>query len=205
MAIYGGFDDDGRLEAIPAGQGEMAAAMGEELRRLRGEMAATEQGAEALAGSISGSLRNAFDRMVTGGRSASDVMRGLGRDLMGRTFDAAVRPLQGALTEGLTAGFGGLLGAASGGVTAFAKGGVVSGPTYFGMAGGLGLMGEAGPEAVMPLTRGPDGRLGVAAGGGGGARVTVNVTTPDVAGFSKSRAQVAAQMARALRRGARHG
>jgi phage-related minor tail protein len=35
-------------------------------------------------------------------------------------------------------------------------------------------MGEAGPEAVMPLTRLPSGKLGVTAGGGGGAKVTVN-------------------------------
>ena len=37
-----------------------------------------------------------------------------------------------------------------------------------------GLMGEAGPEAILPLRRGPDGRLGVTAAGGGGS-VTVNV------------------------------
>lgn len=47
------------------------------------------------------------------------------------------------------------------GVTAFAKGGVVSSPTVFPFANGVGLMGEAGPEAIMPLRRGPNGRLGV--------------------------------------------
>lgn len=46
-------------------------------------------------------------------------------------------------------------------VTAFANGGVVDRPTNFSFAGGMGLMGEAGPEAIMPLTRGPDGKLGV--------------------------------------------
>lgn len=45
----------------------------------------------------------------------------------------------------------------------FARGGVVDQPTVFPMARGMGLMGEAGPEAVMPLKRTPDGRLGVAA------------------------------------------
>lgn len=45
----------------------------------------------------------------------------------------------------------------------FANGGIVTGPTLFPMANGTGLMGEAGPEAVMPLTRGPDGKLGVTA------------------------------------------
>jgi len=53
-----------------------------------------------------------------------------------------------------------------GNVIPFAKGGVVSSPMLFPMSGGqTGLMGEAGPEAIMPLKRGKDGKLGVAAGG----------------------------------------
>ncbi|WP_173642715.1 phage tail length tape measure family protein [Bradyrhizobium sp. 41S5] len=59
---------------------------------------------------------------------------------------------------------------ARGNIIPFARGGVVTRPTLFPMAnGGTGLMGEAGEEAVMPLRRGPDGRLGVSAGGLGGA------------------------------------
>ena len=52
----------------------------------------------------------------------------------------------------------------AGGVKPFAKGGVIAAPGYFPMGGGLGLAGEAGPEAIMPLARGSDGRLGVAGG-----------------------------------------
>lgn len=51
----------------------------------------------------------------------------------------------------------------SGNVIPFARGGIVSQPTIFPMATGMGLMGEAGPEAVMPLRRLPNGRLGVEA------------------------------------------
>lgn len=58
-----------------------------------------------------------------------------------------------------------------GNVIPMANGGIVNGPTLFPMANGAGLMGEAGPEAVMPLGRDSQGRLGVY---GGGMNVTVN-------------------------------
>ncbi|WP_246692034.1 hypothetical protein [Methylobacterium sp. WL1] len=86
----------------------------------------------------------------------------------------------------LRAGAGSETGFARGGVfqggqvQPFAAGGVVAAPTYFPMANGTGLMGEAGPEAILSLNRGPDGRLGVAAGGGAArpVSVTVNIATP---------------------------
>lgn len=70
-------------------------------------------------------------------------------------------------------------GAWSDGVQMFAKGGaftnsVLSRPTAFGIAnGGLGVAGEAGPEAIMPLARGSDGSLGVQVVGGNGSGATV--------------------------------
>jgi len=66
-------------------------------------------------------------------------------------------------------------GAFSGGTQFFADGGVVSSPTAFGMAGGqMGVMGEAGPEAIVPLKRGQDGKLGVAMSGAGSSNVVIN-------------------------------
>lgn len=87
----------------------------------------------------------------------------------------------GAMTGGLTPGGlfakGGVFG--QNGIQAFARGGIVDNPTLFKFAQGgtmqTGLMGEAGPEAIMPLRRGADGRLGIEAAGGGGSSIVVNV------------------------------
>jgi tape measure domain-containing protein len=66
----------------------------------------------------------------------------------------------------------------------FANGGIVNRATAFGMAGGRkGVMGEAGPEAILPLTRGPGGKLGVS---GAGSGVTVNVINNSGAEISQS-------------------
>ncbi|HZM01046.1 MAG TPA: phage tail tape measure protein [Planctomycetota bacterium] len=88
-----------------------------------------------------------------------------------------------------------------GGIVPFAMGGVVSRPTMFAYGSGeLGIMGEAGPEAVMPLRRGRDGRLGVeAARGGSPVVVNMRVTTPDPNAFRRSQGQLAARQAAAVR------
>ena len=59
------------------------------------------------------------------------------------------------------------------GVIPFAKGTVINQPTLFPFAKGTGLMGEAGPEAIMPLGRDAQGRLGVRGGGGGNVQVNI--------------------------------
>ncbi len=110
----------------------------------------------------------------------------------------------GALSQGRVMPFadGGTF--SQGRVMPFARGGVVTAPTTFPMRGGTGLMGEAGPEAIMPLSRGSDGRLGVRAQGTAPIHVTMNIATPDVEGFARSEGQIAARMARALGRGQRN-
>jgi hypothetical protein len=89
-------------------------------------------------------------------------------------------------------------------IATFATGGVIGAPSYFPMSGGLGLAGEAGPEAILPLSRGADGRLGIA-GGGMSARssITVQIATPDADSFRRSEAYVTGQIARAVARGQR--
>ncbi|OCW55771.1 phage tail tape measure protein [Hoeflea olei] len=164
--------------------------------------------ADAFGGALSGALKAA----TVDGRSLDDVLRTLGTRMVGIALDAGTRPLD-RLISGSIAGLTGSLaralpfrqGGVPGRVTPFAGGGVVGDPSYFAMPGGeFGLMGEAGPEAILPLSRGPDGRLGVATGGAAQSlQVTFNVTTPDAASFSRSEAQVTAMLARAVGRGRR--
>jgi hypothetical protein len=82
------------------------------------------------------------------------------------------------------------------GVQLFADGGIVGSPTFFGMAGGnTGLMGEAGPEGILPLTRGSDGKLGVKGGGStvnnnNNQNITMHVHTNDADSFKRSSRQI---------------
>jgi lambda family phage tail tape measure protein len=115
--------------------------------------------------------------------------------------------LQGLLGNAFSSIFGAITpfakGGLTGGVQAFASGGIVASPTFFPNGNQLGLMGEAGAEAILPLQRGADGRLGVAMNAGGGQRpsVIVNISTPDAASFARSQGQVSAAIARAASRG----
>lgn len=169
------------------------------------------------------SITSAFARGVVEGKRFEDVLKNIGRALAETALKAALKPVELALSQGFESVFGRMFaswqpfptagagqGFAQGGVfaqgrvRAFAEGGVVASPTYFGLAGGMGLMGERGAEAILPLSRGPDGKLGVRnAGGGRPVSVTVNVATPDAESFRRSEAQVAAAIARAVARGRR--
>ncbi|MGU3399797.1 phage tail tape measure protein [Brucellaceae bacterium D45D] len=156
---------------------------------------------EKRSSSFGRSLTSSLKSAIVSGRGLEDVLRGLASSLAGTALNAGLQPLQNLVSSTL----GGVLGGI-GGIVPFAKGGIVSSPTYFGTGGGtLGLTGEAGAEAILPLARGADGRLGVAYGGNGNKPVQVvfNMTSPDAASFRKSEAQLSAMLAGAVRRGAR--
>ena len=213
------FDD--HLQALEMRLGDaaaMTAAFDGELQAMHRSMVFTGREVDTLSRSIGGGLRRAFDGVAFEGVKLSDALRQVARGMADSVYSVAVRPVQDALGGAVARGLQGAMSAltpfaqgggfAQGRVMPFAQGGVVTGPVGFAMRGGAtGLMGEAGPEAIMPLARGPDGRLGVQAtpqGGSGPAQVVINVSTPDVEGFRRSQSQIAAQMGRALARGQRN-
>ncbi|WMS41699.1 phage tail tape measure protein [Acuticoccus sp. MNP-M23] len=164
------------------------------------------------ASSFSRVLRAGLKDAVIEGRGLNEVLRSAALSLSNRALTTGLRPLTNLVSNGLNAVGGKLAGAAVGAlsgagtkVVPFAEGGVIGAPTAFGLGGGrTGLMGEAGREAILPLARGTDGRLGVAMEGqGSGPRVTINVTTPDAESFRRSEAQMTAMLARAVGRGRR--
>ncbi|KQO79420.1 phage tail tape measure protein [Rhizobium sp. Leaf262] len=156
-------------------------------------------------------LTSALQAASTGGKGLDSVLQGLGTRLSNIALSAGLKPLENMLSSAvsnLTSGAGSLFAFANGGVpgrvTPFAEGGVVSSPTFFPMSGDMGLMGEAGSEAILPLKRGADGSLGVAsAGGGGGTQIVFNVTASDAASFRRSEGQISAMLARSVGRGQR--
>ncbi|CAM3695291.1 phage tail tape measure protein [Phaeobacter inhibens] len=192
----------------------MAATFDAELRRVRAAFAATGKDADTLERGMSKGLRRAFDGVVFDGMKLSDALDTMAQSMIQTTYSAAIKPVTshvgGLLSDGVGKLMSGILpfadGAAfsQGRVMPFAKGGIVSGPVSFPMRGGTGLMGEAGPEAILPLTRGADGALGVRSQGGRATSVVMNIQTPDVQGFQRSQGQIAAQLSRALSRGNRN-
>ena len=150
-----------------------------------------------VARTINTALRGALGE----GKSLKSLLGDIAKSFADIALKAAIQPL-GNLVGGLVGNLFAATNPASGGVTPFAKGGVIASPGYFPLGGGLGLAGEAGAEAIMPLQRGSDGRLGVA-GGGGGINVTFNVTASDARSFMTSEADVSAMLLRAVKRGTR--
>jgi tape measure domain-containing protein len=129
-----------------------------------------------LEDGIVGSLMAGIDALIGGTKSlgdalkeiASGVLKDIGQTLLRFAVNLGMRAAfpgafaaKGAYFAGSQANF------AKNNIKPFAMGGIVTKPTFFkyadGGAGRFGLMGEAGPEAIMPLKRGADGKLGVAA------------------------------------------
>lgn len=160
---------------------------------------------------FSGAITRAFRQAAVGGRDFESVLKSLALQLADIALDSALRPVESGIAGLIEQLLGGAASTAfarggvvdGGRVRPFASGGVIAAPAYFPLAGGLGLAGEAGPEAILPLTRGGDGKLGVTAPSSSPVNVTFHVTTPDAASFRKSETQLTAMLARGVSRGRR--
>jgi hypothetical protein len=166
--------------------------------------------AQNLAQDITGPIKDALKSSEFTWETFAGAISRSAQNLATRLIDLAFTPIENALISAFSGGggaggasggggfFASLFGFARGGafsggqeLTAFARGGVVNRPTVFPFAKGVGLMGEAGPEAILPLRRGPGGRLGVEMNGDGAAPAApaaqmstriINVLDPSVVG-----------------------
>lgn len=201
-----------QLTAAADDMAQMGTVHDQTTQAMMSSMAAIKSSSDDMAASVTSALK----QVVLEGESFGDVMRSLFASITGTALNAAMKPLESFIGAGVQSSLSGLGHVAQSGVsglfssigsffapTAFAAGGVVGSPTYFPLAEGLGVAGEAGSEAVLPLTRGSDGRLGVASQGSaqGTTQVTVNIQAQDVTSFRRSQTQISAAIARAVRRG----
>lgn len=172
-------------------------------QKTRDRIDQQKQEADAWASWIQGGISDIFMAMTEGADSATDAIKRLLIQLLATlAAQKALAAFNQFFGFGVPAAKG--MAFAMGGARLFAQGGIVTGATPFTFGGGqLGVMGEAGPEAIMPLKRGPDGRLGVAGGGNisihnyGGSKVTVERDRDDVRILiDQVRAQLASDVSR---------
>ncbi len=183
------------------------------VRELEGGIESAKRGSLKLGST----LVTALDGVITKGKSASSVVDALALSLSKAALNAALKPLDQFFSSAAGNLFSGSLfdnatPFAAGGVFSaglpvpFASGGVIASPVSFPLGSGqTGIAGERGAEAIMPLTRGSDGKLGVATSGSGApVNVTFHVTSPDAESFTRSETQLAAMLARAVSQGQRN-
>ncbi len=141
-------------------------------------------------------LTSAFLNATTKGKGLSSTLKSLALDLSRLTLKQALRPLNQAI--------GSLISNVTPKIKPFANGGIINSPVMFPLNGNTGLAGEAGPEAILPLTRGTDGRLGIASSGNTPINITFNITTPNAETFRQSESQITAMLNKAVSRGTRN-
>jgi phage-related minor tail protein len=166
--------------------------------------------ADKLARGFGSAFARALDQALVRGKSFSEVIRTLGMRLSSMALNAAFKPIEQGLSGIFQNMFGGASGNDGGGSllgapVPFAKGGVIATPSYFPLGNSLGVAGERGAEAILPLARGTDGRLGVRADTSRSPlAVNVNISAQDAASFRRSEAYLSGMIARAVARGERN-
>lgn len=154
-------------------------------------------------------LSKSFIDVAVKGKYLNGVFKSLALSLSNSLVSSSLRPLNNAVGNAFGNIFSSLAGnvaGSTGSLIPFARGGIVNGPTMFPLTGSRsGLAGEAGPEAILPLARGQDGRLGVKAQNTSPhINITFNVTAQDAASFRETESQITAMLNRAVSRGSRN-
>jgi tape measure domain-containing protein len=148
----------------------LLSAKPEKVKNLVDELTEVDKLFNSIKDTVATGLANAIQGLIDGTKSLGESLSGILRQLGSMVLQFGMKSIVGSI-----------FGSANGNIVAnnkivpFAYGGIVDKPTLFPMANGAGLMGEAGPEAIMPLRRNASGRLGVEASGGGVGNVVVNV------------------------------
>lgn len=173
----GGVFRDGFVNLLDGGGKDAIDKMGEALKKKLAASvadalydASVKPAVEAFSGWLSGAMKGIFSgSSSSGGGTASGSSSG------GSWIGSAVSTVLGFF--GVKSANGNVF--SSPGLHTYANS-VVGQPTFFPFANGIGLMGEAGPEAIMPLRRGSDGRLGVSAPGGANGSPTIQFAPSNV-------------------------
>lgn len=142
---------------------------------MTGELKSFEDYATAIFRSIQRAFADMAGQMVTQGLFGKD-MKGGGwlSDIVGMFGAGSATPsAMGNVFD-------------PSGLVPFARGGIVTRPTVFPFARSIGIMGEAGPEAIMPLSRNSRGELGVKGGGGGDTYHLYQITAMDAIGVAEA-------------------
>lgn len=173
----GGVFRDGFVNLLDGGGKDAIDKMGEALKKKLAASvadalydASVKPAVEAFSGWLSGAMKG-----ILSGSGSSSGGAASGSSSGGSWIGSAISTVLGFF--GVKSANGNVF--SSPGLHAYANS-VVGQPTFFPFANGIGLMGEAGPEAIMPLRRGSDGRLGVSAPGGANAVPTIQFAPSNV-------------------------
>lgn len=174
---------------------QQIAAIEEQTRKL----IEAEQQREALIGAVENNIESMLMSIVDGTSSVEDAFKGMLRNIILEIYKQQVaKPFAESSGNFISAIFKSLTKS-----TKYADGGIVDSPTFFGMKGGnTGLMGEAGPEAILPLRRGKNGQLGVQVDGGGNEAVYVTQNFNIAANGDESVRRIVAEEAPKISRAA---
>ena len=161
-------------EQLEQEQFAAGAAIAEQLNqqdKLNQELTETDRLFGSIKDTVAIGLANAIEGLIDGTKTLGESLTGILRQIGSMILQTGMQSFIGPLFENAKGNV-----FAQNKIVPFAYGGVVNKPTLFPMANGMGLMGEAGPEAIMPLRRGRGGRLGVEASGGGVKVGEINIT-----------------------------